>query len=103
MKPDDQDPILSSERGVTIGPVGFSRRFDALVKRSGSAGSRCGSTGTPAATLPPFLKVHPKAARAILRHSRISMTTDVRTHVVGEGEREAVTMLAELLEDPLIG
>ncbi|MEU9315588.1 hypothetical protein [Streptomyces sp. NPDC048295] len=49
------------------------------------------------------MKVHPKAAQAILRHSRISMTVDVRTHVVSDGEREAVTMLAELLEEPLIG
>ncbi|WP_234393206.1 hypothetical protein [Streptomyces pactum] len=31
------------------------------------------------------------------------MTTDVYTHVVGDSEREAVGMLAELLEDPLIG
>jgi integrase len=40
---------------------------------------------------------------AHLRHSRISMTMDVHTHVVGDSEREAVAMLAELLEDPLIG
>ncbi|MYQ33161.1 hypothetical protein GTW65_19295 [Streptomyces sp. SID4956] len=33
--------------------------------------------------------------------SQISM--DVYTHVVGDSEREAVGMLAELLEDPLIG
>ena len=52
---------------------------------------------------PTFLKVHPKVAQAILRHSQISMTMDVYTHVVGDSEREAVTMLAELLEDPLIG
>lgn len=42
-------------------------------------------------------------AQAILRHSQISMTMDVYTHVVGDSEREAVGMLAELLEDPLIG
>ncbi|WP_328866283.1 hypothetical protein [Streptomyces sp. NBC_00304] len=50
-----------------------------------------------------FLKVHPKVAQAILRHSQISMTMDACTHVVGDGEREAVTLLAERLEDPLIG
>jgi integrase len=42
-------------------------------------------------------------AQAILRHSQISMTMDVYTHVVGEDQRDAVDMLAELLEDPLIG
>ncbi len=31
------------------------------------------------------------------------MTTGVCTHVVGDSEREAVGMPAELLEDPLIG
>jgi hypothetical protein len=44
-----------------------------------------------------------KVAQAVLRHSQISMTMDVYTHVVGEDEREAVAMLAELLEDPLLG
>ncbi|MEU3056048.1 hypothetical protein ABZ679_22860, partial [Streptomyces fimicarius] len=36
-----------------------------------------------------FLKVHPKVAQAILRHSQISMTMDVYTHVVGDGARRA--------------
>lgn len=31
------------------------------------------------------------------------MPMDVYTHVVGDSEWEAVVMLAELLEDPLIG
>ncbi|WP_405585618.1 hypothetical protein [Streptomyces sp. NBC_01092] len=47
--------------------------------------------------------MHPKVAQAILRHSQISMTMDVYAHVVGDSEREAVAMLAELLEDPLTG
>ncbi|MFE4697835.1 hypothetical protein ACFRIC_12260 [Streptomyces sp. NPDC056738] len=34
---------------------------------------------------------------------QISMTMDVYTHVVGSDERDAVVLLAELLEDPLIG
>ncbi|WP_439145771.1 hypothetical protein [Streptomyces canus] len=52
---------------------------------------------------PTFLKVHPKVAQAILRHSQISMTMDVYTHVVGSDQREATEMLAELLEDQIIG
>ncbi|MFD6277665.1 hypothetical protein ACFWFI_19140 [Streptomyces sp. NPDC060209] len=79
--------------------------FNALLKRSGVRRITV-RPARPArhtyGTLPAFLKVHPKAAQAILRHSRISMT-DVCTHVVGDGEREAVTMLAGLLEGPLIG
>ncbi|MFB7503333.1 hypothetical protein [Streptomyces broussonetiae] len=49
------------------------------------------------------LLAFPKIAQAILWHSQISMTMDVYTHAVGDSEREAVGMLAELLEDPLIG
>jgi integrase len=102
-QPAGHDVIFSSEHGGLTDPVGFSRTFDRLVKRAGIrritvrlARHTCGS-------LLAFLKVHPKVAQVILRHSQISMTMDIYTHVVGDGEREAVSMLAELLEDPLIG
>ncbi|MEU2289463.1 MULTISPECIES: tyrosine-type recombinase/integrase [Streptomyces] len=98
-----QDLIFSSERGGLIDPVGFSRTFNALVKRAGVRRITVRLARHTCGTLLAFLKVHPKVAQAILRHSQISMTMDVYTHVVGDSEREAVTMLAELLEDPLIG
>lgn len=98
-----QDLIFSSERGGLIDPVSFSRSFNALVKRAGVRRITVRLARHTCGTLLAFLKVHPKVAQAILRHSQISMTMDVYTHVVGDGEREAVTMLAELLEDPLIG
>ncbi|WP_405508258.1 site-specific integrase [Streptomyces cyaneofuscatus] len=98
-----QDLIFSSECGGLIDPVGFSRSFNALVKRAGVRRITVRLARHTCGTLLAFLKVHPKVAQAILRHSQISMTMDVYTHVVGDGEREAVTMLAELLEDPLIG
>jgi integrase len=48
-------------------------------------------------TLLAFLEVHPKVAQAILRHSRIGMTTDICTHVVDEDQRAAAAQLAALL------
>ncbi|WJV51342.1 tyrosine-type recombinase/integrase [Streptomyces flavofungini] len=99
----DQDLIFSSEHGGMIDPVGFSRTFGRLVKRAGVRRITVRLARHTCGTLLAFLKVHPKVAQAILRHSQISMTMDVYTHVVGDGEREAVSMLAELLEDPLIG
>ncbi|WP_330239610.1 tyrosine-type recombinase/integrase [Streptomyces sp. NBC_00525] len=99
----EHDLIFSSEHGGMIDPVGFSRSFDRLVKRAGVRRITVRLARHTCGTLLAFLKVHPKVAQAILRHSQISMTMDVYTHVVGDGEREAVTMLAELLEDPLIG
>ncbi|MGW7264374.1 tyrosine-type recombinase/integrase [Streptomyces sp. NPDC054842] len=98
-----QDLVFSSERGGPIDPMGFSRSFERLVKRAGVRRITVRLARHTCGTLLAFLKVHPKVAQAILRHSQISMTMDVYTHVVGDGEREAVAMLAELLEDPLIG
>lgn len=99
----DHDVIFSSEHGGLTDPVGFSRTFDRLVKRAGVRRITVRLARHTCGTLLAFLKVHPKVAQAILRHSQISMTMDVYTHVVGDSEREAVGMLAELLEDPLIG
>ncbi|MFG3184346.1 MULTISPECIES: tyrosine-type recombinase/integrase [Streptomyces] len=99
----DHDLIFSSEHGGMIDPTGFSRTFDRLVKRAGVRRITVRLARHTCGTLLAFLKVHPKVAQAILRHSQISMTMDVYTHVVGDSEREAVGMLAELLEDPLIG
>ncbi|MGW1883460.1 hypothetical protein [Streptomyces sp. NPDC001970] len=42
------------------------------------------------------------SALSILRHSRISMTMDISTHVVDDDQREAAAMLAGLREDPPI-
>ncbi|MEU7047191.1 tyrosine-type recombinase/integrase [Streptomyces eurythermus] len=99
----DQDVIFSSEHGGLTDPVGFSRTFDRLVKGAGVRRITVRLARHTCGTLLAFLKVHPKVAQAILRHSQISMTMDVYTHVAGDSEREAVAMLAELLEDPLIG
>lgn len=98
-----QDLIFSSEHGGMIDPVGFSRTFDRLVKRADVRRITVRLARHTCGTLLAFLKVHPKVAQAILRHSQISMTMDVYTHVVGDSEREAVDLLAELLEDPLLG
>jgi integrase len=99
----NHDVIFSSERGGLTDPVGFSRSFNALVKRAGVRRITVRLARHTCGTLLAFLKVHPKVAQTILRHSQISMTMDVYTHVVGSDQREATAMLAELLEDPLIG
>ncbi|MEU9583581.1 tyrosine-type recombinase/integrase [Streptomyces werraensis] len=87
----DQDLIFSSEHDGMIDPVGFSRTFDRLVKRAGVrritvrlARHTCGS-------LLAFLKVHPKVAQAILRHSQISMTMNVSrmSSATASGKRSA--------------
>ncbi|MER5683273.1 tyrosine-type recombinase/integrase [Streptomyces sp. NPDC002205] len=98
-----EDLIFSERHGGMIEPRGFSRTFDALIKRAGLRRITVRLARHTCGTLLAFLKVHPKVAQAILRHSQISMTMDVYTHVVDNDRREAAAMLADLLEDPLIG
>ncbi|GHB57830.1 site-specific integrase [Streptomyces xanthochromogenes] len=97
------DLIFSERHGGPIEPRGFSRSFAALIKRAGVRTITVRLARHTCGTLLAFLKVHPKVAQTILRHSQISMTMDVYTHVVGSDQREATDLLAELLEDPLIG
>ncbi|GLF96743.1 tyrosine-type recombinase/integrase [Streptomyces yaizuensis] len=99
----DHDVIFSANHGGLIDPRAFSRTFDSLIRRSGVRRITVRIARHTCGTLLAFLKVHPKVAQVILRHSQISMTLDIYTHVVGGREREATDMLAELLEDPLIG
>ncbi|MFF7330490.1 tyrosine-type recombinase/integrase [Streptomyces sp. NPDC090306] len=97
------DLIFTERNGGPIEPRGFSRSFDARVTRAGVPRITVRLARHTCGTLLAFLKVHPKVAQAILRHSQIRMTMDVYTHVVGDDQREAADLLAGLLEDPLIG
>ncbi len=99
----DEDLIFSERNGGMIEPRGFSRSFEALVKRAKVRPVTVRLARHTCGTLLAFLKVHPKVAQAILRHSQISMTMDVYTHVVDEDQRDAATLLADLLRDDRLG
>ncbi|MFJ2646065.1 tyrosine-type recombinase/integrase [Streptomyces sp. NPDC087420] len=98
-----EDLIFTERHGGEIEPRGFAPTFTALVKRAGVRLVTVRLARHACGTLLASLKVHPKVAQAILRHSQISMTMDVYTHVVDEDQREAAGLLADLLENPLIG
>ncbi|MBY8879101.1 tyrosine-type recombinase/integrase [Actinacidiphila acidipaludis] len=93
----DADLIFSERNGGPIEPRGFSRTFDALVTRSKVRRITVRLARHTCGTLLAYLKVHPKVAQAILRHSQISMTLDIYTHVVDEDQRAAAARLADLL------
>ncbi|MFF2021877.1 tyrosine-type recombinase/integrase [Streptomyces sp. NPDC058171] len=99
----DEDVIFGKTHGGLEDPVAFGRTFDRLLKRSGVRRITLRVARKTCASLLAYLKVHPKVAQKIMRHSEIKMTLDIYTQIVGDSEREAVDMLAELLEDPLIG
>jgi integrase len=94
---EDADLIFSERNGGMIEPRGFSRSFTALVKRAKVRPVTVRLARHTCGTLLAFLKVHPKVAQAILRHSQISMTMDVYTHVVDDDQRDAAALLADLL------
>jgi integrase len=94
----DADLIFSERNGGLIEPRGFSLTFERLVARSKVRRITVRLARHTCGTLLAFLKVHPKVAQAILRHSQISMTMDIYTHVVAEDQRAAAGQLAALLK-----
>jgi integrase len=99
----DADLIFSERNGGPIEPRGFSRTFDALIKRARVRRITVRLARHTCGTLLAFLKVHPKVAQAILRHSQISMTMDIYTHVVDDDQRAAAEELAALLRGDRTG
>jgi integrase len=97
----DEDLIFSERNGGPIEPRGFSLTFERLVTRSKVRRITVRLARHTCGTLLAFLKVHPKVAQAILRHSQISMTMDIYTHVVDEDQRAAAAQLAALLNGPV--
>jgi integrase len=92
-----EDLIFTERHGGPIEPRGFSRTFDTLVGHAPVRRITVRLARHTCGTLLAFLKVHPKSAQAILRHSQISMTMDIYTHVVDDDQRAAVALLADLL------
>ncbi|WP_308307542.1 tyrosine-type recombinase/integrase [Streptomyces sp. ISL-10] len=98
-----EDLIFSQRHGGMIESRGFSRTFDGPIKRAGLRRITVRPARHACGTLLAFLKVRPKVAQAILRHSQLSMTMDSCTHGVDEDQREAAALPADLLGGPLIG
>ncbi|MGW7514628.1 site-specific integrase [Streptomyces sp. NPDC054796] len=99
-----EDVIFSERNGGLIEPRGFSRTFERLGKRVGVRRITVRLARHTCGTLLAFLKVHPKVAQAILRHSQIRMTLEIYTHVVDDDQRAGANRLAALLEgDELLG
>ncbi|WP_255308092.1 tyrosine-type recombinase/integrase [Streptomyces marincola] len=93
-----EDLIFTERHGGPIEPRGFSRTFETLVGHASVRRITVRLARHTCGTLLAFLKVHPKAAQAILRHSQIRMTLDIYTHVVDDDQRAAVALLANLLK-----
>ncbi|WP_130796714.1 tyrosine-type recombinase/integrase [Streptomyces otsuchiensis] len=92
-----EELVFSERHGGPIEPRGFSRTFETLVSKAPVRRVTVRLARHTCGTLLAFLKVHPKVAQAILRHSQIRMTMDIYTHVVDDDQRAAAALLADLL------
>ncbi|WP_049576213.1 tyrosine-type recombinase/integrase [Streptomyces sp. SBT349] len=93
-----EELVFTERHGGPIEPRGFSRTFETLVSAAPVRRITVRLARHTCGTLLAFLKVHPKSAQAILRHSQISMTMDIYTHVVDDDQRAAAALLANLLK-----
>ncbi|MDT0445971.1 tyrosine-type recombinase/integrase [Streptomyces johnsoniae] len=93
-----EELVFTERHGGPIEPRGFSRTFETMVGHAPVRRITVRLARHTCGTLLAFLKVHPKSAQAILRHSQISMTMDIYTHVVDDDQRAAAALLADLLK-----
>ncbi|WP_055590535.1 site-specific integrase [Peterkaempfera griseoplana] len=95
--------VFTSAAGGPVDPDGFSGTFERLVKRAGVRRVRLHDTRHTCGTLLAALDVHPRYAKEILRHSQITVTLDIYTHVTSASQRAAAARLGTKLRDGLHG
>ncbi len=99
----EMDLVFTAENGGMIDPDGFSGSFERRVKRSGIRRIPLHHTRHTTGSLLAFLGVHPNDAQKILRHSRITTTLEIYTHVTTDSQRAAAAKLSSRLRDGMNG
>ncbi|GAA5005667.1 tyrosine-type recombinase/integrase [Kitasatospora paranensis] len=97
------DLIFTSETGGMIDPDGFSGSFERRVIRSGIRRIPLHHARHTTGSLLAHLGVHPNDAQKILRHSRITTTLEIYTHVTTDSQRAAAAKLSAKLRDAING
>ncbi|WP_207309718.1 site-specific integrase [Streptomyces kasugaensis] len=91
---DSHDLIFTTKYGTPIEPGNLTRMFALRARRAGLRVIPLRNTRHTCAALLVLLKVHPKVAQRILRHSQIAMTMEVYAEADDEAVREALSMLS---------
>ncbi|BFV58073.1 site-specific integrase [Kitasatospora sp. CMC57] len=99
----ETDLVFTSDSGGMIDPDGFSGSFERRVLRSGIRRIPLHHTRHTTGSLLAFLGVHPNDAQKILRHSRITTTLEIYTHVTSASQRAAAAKLSDKLRDGMNG
>ncbi|MFF4285967.1 tyrosine recombinase XerC [Streptomyces sp. NPDC001633] len=91
------DLIFTTKYGTPIEPGNLTRMFALRARRAGLRVIPLRNTRHTCSALLVLLKVHPKVAQRILRHSAIEITMDVYAEADDGDVREALAMLSAAL------
>lgn len=89
----ESDLVFTTKYGTPIQGTNFLTTFKIIRTRTGLTHGDLRTLRRGVGTLLVHLKVHPRVAKAILRHSRITMTMDVYAEAVDSDVREAVNQM----------
>lgn len=91
--------IFTTKYGTPIEPGNLTRMFALRARRAGIRLIPLRNTRHTCSSLLVALKVHPKVAQRILRHSQIAMTMEVYAEASEDQVRAAVRKLSEAMRD----
>ncbi|MGW7100262.1 site-specific integrase [Streptomyces sp. NPDC054838] len=94
---DSRGLVFTTKYGTPIEPGNLTRMFGLRARRAGLRVIPLRNTRHTCAALLVALKVHPKVAQRILRHSQIAMTMEVYAEASEEAVRDALGKLSEAM------
>ncbi|ELP69264.1 site-specific integrase [Streptomyces turgidiscabies] len=94
---DDRGLVFTTKYGTPIEPGNLTRMFALRVRRAGVRVIPLRNTRHTVSSLLVVLKVHPKVAQRILRHSKIAMTLEVYAEASEVEVREALGQLSKAM------
>ncbi|MGW4024430.1 tyrosine-type recombinase/integrase [Streptomyces sp. NPDC005009] len=93
----DHDLVFTTKYGTPIEPGNMTRMFALRARRAGLRVIPLRNTRHTCSSLLVALKVHPKVAQRILRHSQIAMTMEVYAEASEEEVRAAIGKLSNAM------
>ncbi|MGW9030711.1 tyrosine-type recombinase/integrase [Streptomyces sp. NPDC055722] len=93
----NRDLIFTTKYGTPIEPGNLTRMFALRARRAGVRIIPLRNTRHTCSSLLVALKVHPKVAQRILRHSQIAMTMEVYAEASEEEVRAAIGQLSDAM------
>ncbi|MFG2521173.1 tyrosine recombinase XerC [Streptomyces sp. NPDC048527] len=95
---DDRGLVFTTKYGTPIEPGNLTRMFALRARRAGLRVIPLRNTRHTCSSLLVALKVHPKVAQRILRHSQIAMTMEVYAEASEEEVRSALDQLSGAMD-----